>query len=205
MLPLPFSTVVNTFLTLNNNQSIDRSSFEQIKPSEQSFENEKYFMYMSWNVARFSVWTELDWWRKKYSKNATLLLGWCHRYKKSTVVITTWLIVTKYPFLRWQLVFCFSCNFFSFHHQQDFYQTWLFELHGRTRNFASACIHSGFAFVGSVLFICLSLYVVFSILFVFIMFLVPNIVCVPGLPLRFSLKFTSQKIVVLLNSGLNFT
>jgi hypothetical protein len=25
------------------------------------------------------------------------------------------------------------------------------------------------------------------------------------LPLRFSLKFTSQKIVVLLNSGLNFT
>ena len=37
-------------------------------------------------------WTELCCWHKCYSK------GWTNRYKQSTVVITIWLTVTKYPY-----------------------------------------------------------------------------------------------------------
>ena len=36
-----------------------------------------------------------------------LLLGWSHCYKNSTVVITIWLTVTKYPYLKWQQIFYF--------------------------------------------------------------------------------------------------
>ena len=35
-----------------------------------------------------------------YSNKATLLLCWSHRYKNYTVVITTWLTITKYPYLK---------------------------------------------------------------------------------------------------------
>jgi hypothetical protein len=42
-------------------------------------------------------WTEFSCLRKSYSNKATLLLGRGHRYKNSTVVITIWLTVTKYP------------------------------------------------------------------------------------------------------------
>ena len=52
-------------------------------------------------------WIELSCFRKSCSHKATFLLGWSHRYKNSTVVITTWLIVTKYPYLKWQWIFYF--------------------------------------------------------------------------------------------------
>jgi hypothetical protein len=35
-------------------------------------------------------------WRKSYPNKATLFLDWRNRYKNSTVIITNWLIVTKY-------------------------------------------------------------------------------------------------------------
>ena len=34
-------------------------------------------------------------------------LGWNHRYKYSTVVITMWLTVMKYPYFKWQRIFYF--------------------------------------------------------------------------------------------------
>jgi hypothetical protein len=37
------------------------------------------------------LWTELSYWRKSYSNQATLPLDWSHRYKNSTVAITIWL------------------------------------------------------------------------------------------------------------------
>ena len=52
-------------------------------------------------------WTELSCWHTNYSNKVTLLLGWSHRYKNSTVVITIWLTVTKYPYLKWQWIFYF--------------------------------------------------------------------------------------------------
>jgi len=53
-------------------------------------------------------WTELSCCRKSYSNKATLLLGWSHRYKNSTVVIMIWLNITKYPYIKWQDVFLFT-------------------------------------------------------------------------------------------------
>ena len=41
-------------------------------------------------------WTELNCSRKSYSSKSILLLGWSHRYKKYTVVITICLTVSKY-------------------------------------------------------------------------------------------------------------
>jgi len=51
-------------------------------------------------------------WRKSYSNRAALFLGWRNRYKNSTVVIINWLIVTKYPFLKWQWIFSLLYTFF---------------------------------------------------------------------------------------------
>ena len=48
--------------------------------------------------------TDLSCWRKSCSNKATLLLGWSHRYKYSTVVIKIWWTVTKYPNLKWQWI-----------------------------------------------------------------------------------------------------
>jgi hypothetical protein len=50
-------------------------------------------------------WTELSCWHKNYSNKATLLLGWSHRCKYSKVVITIWLTVTIYQYLKWQYIF----------------------------------------------------------------------------------------------------
>jgi len=50
--------------------------------------------------------TERSCWRKGYSNKATLILGWSHRYKNYTVVITIWLTVTKYQFHKLQR-FCY--------------------------------------------------------------------------------------------------
>ena len=44
--------------------------------------------------------TELSCWSKSYSNRATLFLGWSHRSPNSTVVITIWLTVTKYLYLK---------------------------------------------------------------------------------------------------------
>ena len=42
------------------------------------------------------------------------MIGWNHHCKHSTVVITKWLTVTKYAFLKWQWTFSFIRRFFSF-------------------------------------------------------------------------------------------
>ena len=42
---------------------------------------------------------------ESYSNKSTVLLCWSRCHEKSTVVITNWLTVTKYPFLKWQLIF----------------------------------------------------------------------------------------------------
>ena len=73
-----------------------------------------------------------------------------------------WLTVTKYPFLRWQWLFSLSHNFFShlLYHQQYFYRTWQYELHGgcRKRNPSRAPV---FTLVVPVLLIFLVFCVVF--------------------------------------------
>ena len=38
-----------------------------------------------------------------------LRLGWSHRYKHSTVVITIWLTGTRYPYLKWQWILLLLC------------------------------------------------------------------------------------------------
>ena len=48
---------------------------------------------------------------KNGSNTITLLLGWSHRNTNSTAVITSWLIVLKYPFLKRQLIFSPLCRF----------------------------------------------------------------------------------------------
>jgi hypothetical protein len=53
------------------------------------------------------LWTELSCWRKSNSNKTTLLLGWSHRYKNPTVVITILLTITKYPYLKWPWIFYF--------------------------------------------------------------------------------------------------
>jgi len=57
--------------------------------------------------------TVLSYWRKSFSRKATLLPGWSHWYKNYTVVITIRFTVTKYPYLKWQWIFYFlrSCFF----------------------------------------------------------------------------------------------
>jgi hypothetical protein len=72
--------------------------------------------------------TELYCWQKHYSNKTGLLLGWRNRYKQSTVVITIWLTVTKFPYLnlKWQWSFYSLHTFFSFYHCQDIYRTFRF-------------------------------------------------------------------------------
>ena len=58
--------------------------------------------------------TEFSCWCKSYPSKPKLLIGWSHHYKHSTVVITIWLTVTKYPNLKWQWIFYFlRRNFLS--------------------------------------------------------------------------------------------
>jgi hypothetical protein len=46
-------------------------------------------------------WIRFSCWHKCYS-NKAVFLGWGHFYQIYTVVVTKWLTVTKYPFLKWQ-------------------------------------------------------------------------------------------------------
>ena len=62
-----------------------------------------------------------------FKDKATLLLGWSHRYKNSTDVITILLTVTKYSYLKWQWIFSFLRMFsFLIYHCKYFYLTWLY-------------------------------------------------------------------------------
>jgi len=69
-------------------------------------------------------------WRKSYSNKATLLLS--HRYKNYTVVITIWLTVKKYPYLKWQWIYYFIRRcFLSSLTARTFTGTgWISEEHG---------------------------------------------------------------------------
>ena len=49
---------------------------------------------------------------QKLLKQDRLLIDRSHRYKHSTVVITIWLTVTKYPYLKGQRIFSLLSNFF---------------------------------------------------------------------------------------------
>jgi hypothetical protein len=112
-------------------------------------------------------WTELNCWCKSYSNKATLLLGWSHRYKNSTVVITIRLTVAKYPYLKWQWIFYFWRRYFLYH-CQDFYQTWLYTC--VTRRVSSRTPGSPPVFVVSVLLIFFCF--VFFAFFLFVLCLV---------------------------------
>ena len=52
-----------------------------------------------------TYWTERSSRRKSYSYKAALRFCWSLRYNSSTVVITIWMTVTKYPYLKWQWIF----------------------------------------------------------------------------------------------------
>jgi hypothetical protein len=55
-----------------------------------------------------------------------LLPGWSHRYKNSTIVITIWLTVTKYPYLKWQWILCFLRRCLYPLSLPRFYHSWLY-------------------------------------------------------------------------------
>ena len=96
--------------------------------------------------------TELSYWHNSSSTKVTLILGWNHRFNNSTVIITNWLIVTKYQFHTWQVIFCLLYGFFFFPlSPTDINQTWLFEQHsdclirnGNCLPFASTWVHPMF-------------------------------------------------------------
>ena len=52
---------------------------------------------------------------------ATLLIGWSHRYTMYTVVITIWLIATKYLYLKNNGSFIFYVDVSFFYHCQYYY------------------------------------------------------------------------------------
>ena len=122
--------------------------------------------------------------KQSYWRKATQTrLGWSRRYKNSRVVITNWLTVTKYPFLKCQWIFVF----FSFLSQtillpdltiwvtrpvSNKNQPQLLTINQQTGS------HPGF---WSVLRPLLVFSVMFFVLFVFCLFLVPNTARVPGL------------------------
>ena len=56
-------------------------------------------------LSTMTVWRKHSCWRKSYSNKATLVLDWSRRFKNSSVVITNWLTVTNYPYLKWQCIF----------------------------------------------------------------------------------------------------
>ena len=60
-------------------------------------------------------WTEIRRQLKTgYSNKATMHQGWSHYYKTSIVVITNWLNIIKYPFIKWQWILSLLCTFISF-------------------------------------------------------------------------------------------
>ena len=73
-----------------------------------TFYNSYIILRLAPNTVIF--WTVFSWWHKIYSKEAMLLLDWSRPYKNYMVVITNWLVATKYPFLKWPWIFCFLCR-----------------------------------------------------------------------------------------------
>jgi hypothetical protein len=118
-------------------------------------------------------WTDLSCWRTSCSSKATMLLSWIkHRYKNSTVIITNWLTVTKYPYPKWQWIFTEILSFIF--HCQGFYKTWLYIYIWTTRRclirsrnclpFANICDHSRCCFLLVVLPFCVVLLCVFTLI-----------------------------------------
>ena len=80
-----------------------------------------------------------------------MLLVWSYRYKNSKVVITIWLTVTKYPYLKWQWIVSFMRWFFFLSSTTDKTFIELYYIHAynggcliRSRNFlpfASTMLH----------------------------------------------------------------
>jgi hypothetical protein len=87
---------------------------------------------------------------------ATLILGWGHRYKNTTVIIMNWLAATKYPFLKWQWIISLLRRYFSFLCRRQYFY-WLdyelFILHD----------HLGFLEASVLPIICLAFCVVFLV------------------------------------------
>ena len=77
-------------------------------------------------ISNINFWTELSCRRNNFSNKATLLLGWSHRNKKYTVVITIWLTVTRYLYLKWQWIFTLYVDVFFLYHCQYFYRVWMY-------------------------------------------------------------------------------
>ena len=73
--------------------------FQHHHRMEFTFQNSYVILELGSSTLIF--WTELSCWLKSYSNKGTSLLCWSHRYKNSTVVITIWWTVTKYPYLKW--------------------------------------------------------------------------------------------------------
>ena len=72
---------------------------------EFTFHNSYIILEIVHSVVIF--WIELSCWHKSYPNNAVLPVSWSHCCTNSTVVITIWLSVTKYPYLKWQWIFYF--------------------------------------------------------------------------------------------------
>jgi hypothetical protein len=58
-----------------------------------------YVVYIQLLIRYSTAWTERNCWRKSYSSEATF-------------VITIWLTVTKYPYLKWQWILYYLCRCF---------------------------------------------------------------------------------------------
>jgi hypothetical protein len=107
------------------------------------------------------------------------------KINQSAVVITNCLTITKYPFLKCQWFFSLLRRFcfFSTNFLQDFSM-----INTRTMNclpLASGWVHPSFCFV---LIICWVFCVVFFfLLFIFLLCLVHNVVCVSGLYILYCL------------------
>ena len=56
-------------------------------------------------------WTKLSSWRKNWTKQDYVTSTLKSLVQNFTVVITIWLAVTKYPYLKWQWIVYFLCRF----------------------------------------------------------------------------------------------
>ena len=106
-----------------------------------------------------------------------LLLGWSHCYKNYKAVITIWLTVRKYPYLKWQWIFYLlhRCFLSSINAKTFIGLDCIYEWHGgcliRSRTwlpFARTRVHFG----GAVCVVPLFTFVCWVFCFVFILCLV---------------------------------
>ena len=73
----------------------------------------QYGVYISKRIRSALIfWTGLSCRGKGYSNKATLVLGWNNHYKNYSTVITIWLTLAKYQFLKWQWIFSFIRRLF---------------------------------------------------------------------------------------------